>query len=114
MGTTSLKVVNQALPDRHANVVAASSAVQSGDLLAFAMGYVEGNGLAKLVKIDYRMIRSGKEPLPGRMRLPCSPCRGLFSSLACGEDLSAAKRPKLPGWGRGRPCRCRSHRATKL
>jgi serine/threonine protein kinase/formylglycine-generating enzyme required for sulfatase activity len=63
-----LKVVNKALLDRpgsverflreirsaaklsHANVVAAYSAVQSGDLLAFAMEYVEGEDLAKLVK----------------------------------------------------------------
>jgi serine/threonine protein kinase len=63
-----LKVVNKTLLDRpgsvvrflreirsaaklsHANVVAAYSAVQSGDLLAFAMEYVEGDDLAKLVK----------------------------------------------------------------
>jgi hypothetical protein len=63
-----LKVVNKALLDRpgaverflreirsaaklnHANVVAAYSAVQSGDLLAFAMEYVEGEDLAKLVQ----------------------------------------------------------------
>jgi serine/threonine protein kinase len=63
-----LKVVNKALLDspgaverflreirsaaklNHANVVAAYSAVQSGDLLAFAMEYVEGEDLAKLVQ----------------------------------------------------------------
>ena len=63
-----LKVVNKALLDRpgavgrflreiraaaklnHAHVVAAYSAVQSGDLLAFAMEYVEGEDLAKLVQ----------------------------------------------------------------
>jgi serine/threonine protein kinase len=63
-----LKVVNKMLLDRpgaierflreirsaaklsHPNVVAAYSAVQSGDLLAFAMEYVEGDDLAKLVK----------------------------------------------------------------
>jgi tRNA A-37 threonylcarbamoyl transferase component Bud32 len=63
-----LKVVNQALLDRpgaeerflreiraaarlnHANVVAAYSAVQSGELLAFAMEYVEGEDLAQLVQ----------------------------------------------------------------
>ncbi len=63
-----LKVVNKALLDRpgaverflreirsaarlnHANVVAAYSAVQSGELLAFAMEYVEGEDLAKLVQ----------------------------------------------------------------
>jgi serine/threonine protein kinase len=63
-----LKVVKEALLDRpgaverflreirsaaklnHANVVAAYSAVQSGELLAFAMEYVEGEDLAKLVQ----------------------------------------------------------------
>jgi serine/threonine protein kinase len=63
-----LKVVNKALWDRpgaverflreirsaarlnHANVVAAYSAVQSGELLAFAMEYVEGEDLAQLVQ----------------------------------------------------------------
>jgi serine/threonine protein kinase len=63
-----LKVVNKTLLDRpgsverflreirsaaklsHANVVAAYSAVQFGDLLAFAMEHVEGDDLAKLVK----------------------------------------------------------------
>jgi serine/threonine protein kinase len=63
-----LKVVNKALLDRpgaverflreirsaamlhHANVVAAYSAVQSGELLAFAMEYVEGEDLAKVVQ----------------------------------------------------------------
>jgi serine/threonine protein kinase len=63
-----LKVVNKALLDRpgaverflreiraaarlnHANVVAAYSAVQSGEWLAFAMEYVEGADLAKLVQ----------------------------------------------------------------
>jgi serine/threonine protein kinase len=63
-----LKVVNKSLLERpgaverflreirsaaklsHVNVVAAYSAVQSGDLLAFAMEYVEGDDLAKLVK----------------------------------------------------------------
>jgi serine/threonine protein kinase/formylglycine-generating enzyme required for sulfatase activity len=63
-----LKVVNKALLDcpgaverflreirsaarlSHANVVAAYSAVQSGELLAFAMEYVEGEDLAKLVQ----------------------------------------------------------------
>ena len=63
-----LKVVNKALVDRpgaverfrreirsaamlhHANVVGAYSAVQSGDLLAFAMEYVEGEDLARLVQ----------------------------------------------------------------
>jgi serine/threonine protein kinase len=63
-----LKVVNKALLDRpgaverflreirsaarlnHANVVAAYSAVQSGELLAFAMEYVEGEDLAQLVR----------------------------------------------------------------
>jgi serine/threonine protein kinase/formylglycine-generating enzyme required for sulfatase activity len=63
-----LKVVNKALLDRpgaverflreirsaarlnHANVVAAYSAVQSGEVLAFAMEYVEGEDLAKLVQ----------------------------------------------------------------
>jgi hypothetical protein len=63
-----LKVVNKALLDRpgaverflreirsaarfsHPNVVAAYSAVQSGDLLAFAMEYVEGEDLARLVQ----------------------------------------------------------------
>jgi serine/threonine protein kinase len=63
-----LKVVNKALLDRpgsverflreirsaaklnHVNVVAAYSAVQSGDLLAFAMEYVEGEDLARLVQ----------------------------------------------------------------
>jgi hypothetical protein len=63
-----LKVVNKALLDRpgamerflreirsaarlhHANVVAAYSAVQSGELLAFAMEYAEGEDLAKLVQ----------------------------------------------------------------
>jgi serine/threonine protein kinase len=63
-----LKVVNKALLDRpgaverflreirsaaklnHPNVVAAYSAVQSGELLAFAMEYVEGEDLAKLVE----------------------------------------------------------------
>src|SRR5262249_33310445 len=63
-----LKVVNKALLDRpgaverflreirsaarlnHPNVVAAYSAVQSGELLAFAMEYVEGEDLAKLVQ----------------------------------------------------------------
>jgi serine/threonine protein kinase len=34
----------------HANVVAAYSAVQSGELLAFAMEYVEGEDLARLVQ----------------------------------------------------------------
>jgi serine/threonine protein kinase/formylglycine-generating enzyme required for sulfatase activity len=63
-----LKVVNKALLDHpgaverflreiraaaklsHANVVAAYSAVQQGELLAFAMEYVEGQDLASLVK----------------------------------------------------------------
>ena len=63
-----LKVVNKTLLDRpgaverflreirsaaklsHANVVAAYSAVQVGDLLAFAMEYVEGQDLAAVVK----------------------------------------------------------------
>jgi formylglycine-generating enzyme required for sulfatase activity len=63
-----LKVVNKTLLDRpgaaerflreirsaaklsHANVVGAYSAVQLGELLAFAMEYVEGEDLAKLVK----------------------------------------------------------------
>jgi serine/threonine protein kinase len=63
-----LKVVNKALLDRpgaverflreirsaaklsHVNVVAAYSALQLGDLLAFAMEYVEGEDLAALVK----------------------------------------------------------------
>jgi tRNA A-37 threonylcarbamoyl transferase component Bud32 len=63
-----LKVVKQALLDRpgaeerflreirsaarlnHPNVVTAYSAVQSGQLLAFAMEYVEGEDLAKLVQ----------------------------------------------------------------
>jgi serine/threonine protein kinase len=63
-----LKVVNKALLDRpgaverflreirsaaklnHANVVAAYSAVQSGELLAFAMEYVEGEDLAQVVQ----------------------------------------------------------------
>jgi serine/threonine protein kinase len=63
-----LKVVNKALLDRpeavdrflreiraaarlnHPNVVRAYSAVQSGELLAFAMEYVEGEDLAKVVK----------------------------------------------------------------
>jgi hypothetical protein len=63
-----LKVVNQALLDRpgaverfvreirsaarlnHANVVAAYSAVQTGELLTFAMEYVEGEDLARLVQ----------------------------------------------------------------
>jgi hypothetical protein len=63
-----LKVVNRALLDRpgaverflreirsaarlnHANVVAAYSAVQSGELLALAMEYVEGEDLARLVQ----------------------------------------------------------------
>jgi serine/threonine protein kinase len=63
-----LKLVNQALLDRpgaverflreirsaarlnHANVVTAYSAVQSGELLAFAMEYVEGEDLANLVQ----------------------------------------------------------------
>jgi serine/threonine protein kinase len=63
-----LKVVNRALLDRpgaverflreirsaarlnHANVVAAYSAIQSGEWLAFAMEYVEGEDLAKLVQ----------------------------------------------------------------
>jgi serine/threonine protein kinase/formylglycine-generating enzyme required for sulfatase activity len=63
-----LKVVNKALLDRpgaverflreirsaarlnHPNVVTAYSAVQSGELLAFAMEYVEGEDLAKLVQ----------------------------------------------------------------
>jgi serine/threonine protein kinase/formylglycine-generating enzyme required for sulfatase activity len=63
-----LKVVNKALLDRpgaverflreiraaaklnHANVVAAYSAVQSGELLAFAMEYVEGEDLAQLAQ----------------------------------------------------------------
>ncbi len=63
-----LKVVNKALLDRpgaverflreirsaaklrHANVVAAYSALQLGDLLAFAMEHVEGEDLAALVK----------------------------------------------------------------
>ncbi|HEY7423833.1 MAG TPA: SUMF1/EgtB/PvdO family nonheme iron enzyme [Gemmataceae bacterium] len=63
-----LKVVNKALLDHpgaverflreiraaaklsHANVVTAHSAVQQGELLAFAMEYVEGQDLASLVK----------------------------------------------------------------
>ncbi len=63
-----LKVVNKTLLDRpgsverflreirsaaklsHPNIVGAYSAVQAGDLLAFAMEYVEGEDLAKLVK----------------------------------------------------------------
>jgi serine/threonine protein kinase/formylglycine-generating enzyme required for sulfatase activity len=63
-----LKVVNRALLDRpgaverflreirsaarlnHPNVVAAYSAVQSGEVLAFAMEYVEGQDLARLVQ----------------------------------------------------------------
>jgi serine/threonine protein kinase len=63
-----LKVVNKALLDcpgaverflreirsaarlSHANVVAAYSAVQAGELLAFAMEYVEGEDLARLVQ----------------------------------------------------------------
>jgi formylglycine-generating enzyme required for sulfatase activity/serine/threonine protein kinase len=63
-----LKVINKALLDRpgaverflreirsaaklsHANVVAAYSAVQQGELLAFAMEYIEGQDLASLVK----------------------------------------------------------------
>jgi serine/threonine protein kinase len=63
-----LKVVNKALLDRpgaverflreirlaaklnHSNVVAAYSALQSGELLAFAMEYIEGEDLAKLVQ----------------------------------------------------------------
>jgi serine/threonine protein kinase len=63
-----LKVVHKALLDRggaverflreirsaaklnHANVVAAYSAVQSGELLAFGMEYVEGEDLAKVVQ----------------------------------------------------------------
>ncbi|HEY7425838.1 MAG TPA: family 16 glycoside hydrolase [Gemmataceae bacterium] len=71
-----LKVINKALLDRpdsverflreirsaaklsHANVVAAYSAVQVGELLAFAMEYVEGEDLAKLVKTQ------GPLPLP--------------------------------------------------
>ncbi len=64
----ALKVVNKALLGRpgaverfvreiraaarlnHANVVAAYSAVESGELLAFAMEYVEGEDLARLVQ----------------------------------------------------------------
>jgi hypothetical protein len=63
-----LKVINKALLDRpgaverflreirsaaklsHANVVTAYSAVQQGELLAFAMEYIEGQDLASLVK----------------------------------------------------------------
>jgi serine/threonine protein kinase len=40
---------------KHANVVAAYSAVQSGELLAFAMEYVEGEDLAKLVQTQGRL-----------------------------------------------------------
>jgi serine/threonine protein kinase len=68
-----LKVVNKALLDRpaaverflreirsaarlnHPNVVAAYSTVQSGELLAFAMEYVEGEDLAKLVQTQGRL-----------------------------------------------------------
>jgi formylglycine-generating enzyme required for sulfatase activity/serine/threonine protein kinase len=45
-----LREIRSAAKLSHANVVAAYSAVQSGDLLAFAMEYIEGQDLASLVK----------------------------------------------------------------
>jgi serine/threonine protein kinase len=45
-----LREIRSAAKLSHANVVGAYSAVQSGDLLAFAMEYVEGQDLASLVK----------------------------------------------------------------
>jgi serine/threonine protein kinase len=81
-----LKVINKALLDHpgaverflreiraaaklsHANIVTAHSAVQQGELLAFAMEYVEGQDFASLVKskdhCQWRMlaITSSKQP----------------------------------------------------
>jgi serine/threonine protein kinase len=45
-----LREIRAAAKLSHANVVAAYSAVQQGELLAFAMEYVEGQDLASLVK----------------------------------------------------------------
>src|SRR5205085_4561600 len=45
-----LREIRSAAMLNHANVVAAYSAVQSGDVLAFAMEYVEGEDLAKVVQ----------------------------------------------------------------
>jgi serine/threonine protein kinase len=45
-----LREIRSAAKLNHANVVAAYSAVQQGDLLAFAMEYVEGQDLSSLVK----------------------------------------------------------------
>ena len=45
-----LREIRSAARLNHANVVAAYSAVQSGELLAFAMEYVEGEDLARLVQ----------------------------------------------------------------
>jgi serine/threonine protein kinase len=45
-----LREIRSAARLSHANVVAAYSAVQSGELLAFAMEYVEGQDLARLVQ----------------------------------------------------------------
>jgi serine/threonine protein kinase len=45
-----LREIRAAAKLSHANVVAAHSAVQMGELLAFAMEYVEGQDLARLVK----------------------------------------------------------------
>jgi len=51
-----LREIRSAAKLKHPNVVAAYSAVQQGDLLAFAMEYIEGEDLAKVVK--------AKGPLP--------------------------------------------------
>jgi serine/threonine protein kinase len=45
-----LREIRSAAKLSHANIVAAYSAVQHGDLLAFAMEYIEGEDLASLVK----------------------------------------------------------------
>jgi serine/threonine protein kinase len=45
-----LREIRSAAKLSHANVVAAYSAVQQGELLAFAMEYIEGQDLASLVK----------------------------------------------------------------
>jgi serine/threonine protein kinase len=49
-GERFLREIRSAARLNHANVVAAYSAIQSGELLAFAMEYVEGEDLAKLVQ----------------------------------------------------------------
>ena len=67
-----LREIRAAAALNHENVVRAYSAVQFGDLLVFAMEYVEGEDLARVVKARRRCRSAMRAVMPGKSHWACN------------------------------------------